>query len=56
MVTVCGGALTVVGALDGGGDSFGVKVRWRGVDAEFIALYLFLFLALQGCVALFLLQ
>ena len=26
MVVVCGGALTVVGALDDGEDSFGVKV------------------------------
>ena len=26
MVAVCSGALTVVGALDGGGASFGVKV------------------------------
>ena len=26
MVAMCGGALTVVGSFDGGGDSFGVKV------------------------------
>ena len=33
VVAVCVGALTVVGALHGGGDSFGVKVglRWGSV-------------------------
>ena len=40
MVVVCSGALTMVGVLDGGGDSFGVNVglRW-GVKTGSIALY-----------------
>jgi hypothetical protein len=40
----CGGALTGVEALDGGGDSFEVKVGLRWVGAGFIALHLFLVL------------